>query len=1193
MAGAASLLTEIVVKPSLVHGEKFIKWDDDTGVGLPVILRIDSHGHFLYWTYQNKHVDCLDITVIRDTRIGKYAKVPKNPKIREIFNVEDPQSSFYSKCLTVVSGPDFVNLTFDNFVAFKVNVVKGWADEILNIATHALSHNAPRSVSINKMFTKIKMFVNEERRIPVKNIYQMFPADRKRVEAALTASHLPSLKTDLINPEDFTELVFKQFLSHLCPRPEVNQIYELLDVMLKPYLTRQQLSTFINKAQRDSRLNDFLFRPVQPEQIQNLIEKYEPAKMNAHKGHMSPEGLVWYLSGPENSLLFPDRLTVYQDMTQPLSHYFINSSHNTYLTGGQFSGISSPEMYRQVLLAGCRCLELDCWKGRPPDEEPIITHGYTMTTEILFKDVIEAIAESAFKTSQYPVILSFENHVDSPKQQAKMADYCRTIFGDMLLTETMEKYPLKPGVPLPSPQELMGKILIKNKKNQAVSHGSQEGKRRKSLEPVSDQAMPSETTQTGETVEEQCEIEEESENIEQEDEEKSESDEGTAAQEVTAYEEMSRLVNYIQPVKFKSFEVAQKRNKSCIISSFTETKALDLLVKFPFDFVEYNKRQMSRIYPKGTRVDSSNYMPHIFWNAGCQMVALNFQTADIPMQLNSSYFEFNGRSGYILKHDLLRRPDKKFDPFTADRIDVVVSNTLSILIISGQFLWDRNSKFYVEVELFGLPGDPKRKYRTKLNSEQNSINPQWKDEETFVFEKILVPELSSMRIATFEDGGKLIGHRILPVTALQTGYRHISLRSETNQPLTMPTLFVHIEVKDYVPDTWADLTKALADPIQFVCTLNKQPVQETSAARDQDVSEGKGQTLDSNDGSTDTREPCSSNTPTCPGIEVSAKDIAAMEPLTIDELKTHKAFVKVQRKQEKELKELERKSQKKKDDLIQKYYSTFSELRKKNCLLSKGHKKKWSLSNIQESVLCGESLNPIDSTTSSGAAAERVSELKDKLQADLQRVHTELYELIRNRKEQHITEQVAKLVEIAKEKQAAALKSLKEAAESEMKEVKKRIELKRQEKIEIMLKNTSDKTVQERRKKEVNDHHIQMSVKLFKLALENQSNLESKLEEKQSANLEEIKEKEKEYQQEAQNEYEAKMRALPQVVVELSKSIIATKFTLELEGLRDEGKDMAESKAHEQPPNNEMTENPSHSENNEPEDGLDDLTAEL
>lgn len=43
----------------------------------------------------------------------------------------------------------------------------------------------------------------------------------------------------------------------------------------------------------------------------------------------------------------------------------------------------------------------------------------------------------------------------------------------------------------------------------------------------------------------------------------------------------------------------------------------------------YNKRQMSRIYPKGTRMDSSNYSPQPFWTVGCQMVALNYQTMGI------------------------------------------------------------------------------------------------------------------------------------------------------------------------------------------------------------------------------------------------------------------------------------------------------------------------------------------------------------------------------------------------------------------------------------------------------------------------------------------------------------------------------------------------------------------------------------
>lgn len=80
---------------------------------------------------------------------------------------------------------------------------------------------------------------------------------------------------------------------------------------------------------------------------------------------------------------------------------------------GQLAGTSSVEMYRQALLWGCRCVELDVWKGRPPEEEPFITHGFTMTTEVPLRDVLEAIAETAFKTSPYPVILSFENHVDS------------------------------------------------------------------------------------------------------------------------------------------------------------------------------------------------------------------------------------------------------------------------------------------------------------------------------------------------------------------------------------------------------------------------------------------------------------------------------------------------------------------------------------------------------------------------------------------------------------------------------------------------------------------------------------------------------------------------------------------------------------------------------------------------------------
>ena len=102
------------------------------------------------------------------------------------------------------------------------------------------------------------------------------------------------------------------------------------------------------------------------------------------------------------------------------------------------------------------------------------------------------------------------------------------------------------------------------------------------------------------------------------------------------------------------------------------------------DYVEYNKRQLSRIYPAGGRVDSSNYNPQQAWNAGCQigtnsflhvwqpyknrrvlqlfiiyyffhiLVALNYQTDSEPMHLNQGKFRTNGRAGYLLKPKILR-----------------------------------------------------------------------------------------------------------------------------------------------------------------------------------------------------------------------------------------------------------------------------------------------------------------------------------------------------------------------------------------------------------------------------------------------------------------------------------------------------------------------------------------------------------
>ena len=65
-------------------------------------------------------------------------------------------------------------------------------------------------------------------------------------------------------------------------------------------------------------------------------------------------------------------------------------------------------MYKEVLLDGCRCVEIDCWDG--PNKEPKVTHGHTLTSSILFSDCLKGIKETSFKFSPYPVIISIEMH---------------------------------------------------------------------------------------------------------------------------------------------------------------------------------------------------------------------------------------------------------------------------------------------------------------------------------------------------------------------------------------------------------------------------------------------------------------------------------------------------------------------------------------------------------------------------------------------------------------------------------------------------------------------------------------------------------------------------------------------------------------------------------------------------------------
>lgn len=157
-----------------------------------------------------------------------------------------------------------------------------------------------------------------------------------------------------------------------------------------------QFIVFLNDKQRDPRLNEILYPLYDEKRALEIINTYEQSEEIIKNKQLTKDGFIRYLMSDENAPVFLDRLDIYMDMDQPLSHYYINSSHNTYLSGRQFGGKSSVEMYRQVLLAGCRCVELDCWDGKGEDEEPIITHGMAMCTDILFR--VRTLTEVYFNT---------------------------------------------------------------------------------------------------------------------------------------------------------------------------------------------------------------------------------------------------------------------------------------------------------------------------------------------------------------------------------------------------------------------------------------------------------------------------------------------------------------------------------------------------------------------------------------------------------------------------------------------------------------------------------------------------------------------------------------------------------------------------------------------------------------------------
>ncbi|XP_041824660.1 1-phosphatidylinositol 4,5-bisphosphate phosphodiesterase delta-1a isoform X2 [Melanotaenia boesemani] len=554
---------------------------------------------------------------------------------------------------------------------------------------------------------------------------------------------------------------------------EIKQFYDLLtyreeiDVIYRKYAqTEGQMSTrdFMNFLLNEQR------EQVTIEHAQKLIEKYEVDGTAIKKKHMTKDGFLMYLQHEDESIFNPAHKNVYQDMSQPLNHYFISSSHNTYLMEDQLKGPSSTEAYIKALMKSCRCVELDCWDGA--NGEPVIYHGYTLTSKVLFKDVIKAIKDYAFKTSDYPVILSLENHC-TVDQQKLMAHHLISILGDALVTK-----PLGTTMPtnFPSPEELKGKILIK-------------GKRLNKL----DAAFTNDNSIEEDIVSEEDEAADSKENDQKAKSKKS---------KIKLAKELSDMVIYCKSVHFNGFEHARDNQTFYEMASFKENKALNLAETSATAYIHHNMDKLSRIYPAGSRTDSSNYNPVPMWNVGCQIVALNFQTPSKEMQLNQGRFYPNGFCGYILKPEFQRNPSSQFSPNNLTNGPWLKRKIFNVMVISAQQLPKLNKDKeksivdpLVRVEIYGVPLDNASMETHHIDN--NGFNPTWNEHLQF---QIHVPELAMVRflVEDYDSSSQndFIGQYCLPLTSVQNGYRHVPLLTKRGDLISYAGLFVHLMLLD-------------------------------------------------------------------------------------------------------------------------------------------------------------------------------------------------------------------------------------------------------------------------------------------------------------------------------------------------------------------------------------------------------------
>ncbi|CAN4085166.1 unnamed protein product [Withania somnifera] len=564
-------------------------------------------------------------------------------------------------------------------------------------------------------------------------------------------------------------------ISEAGPPPDVKDAFSLYTEN-GSHMTGDQFSRFMVEYQyeKDCTIND-------AEQIiQEVINRRQHLTRNTGDAHsLELDDFFYYLF--QDDLNAPIKSQVHHDMNAPLQHYFIYTGHNSYLTGNQLSSDCSEIPIIRALERGVRGIELDLWPNSAKDNVHVL-HGRTLTTPVPLFTCLRSIRDHAFIKSPYPVIITLEDHL-TPDLQAKVAELVIQVFGEMLYypqSECLEEFP--------SPEELKHRIILSTKPPKEYL----ESKHHRDLETASPAKKHS--VEGDILVKETSEVATEGHEAyygsgtDQDDEDNDTSNNQSSQPGAPHYKRLIaiRAGKAKHGVKHALTDETIKFNRLSLDEQALEKAAAN----HGKDLIRFTQRNILRVFPKGTRVTSSNFKPMTGWMNGAQMVAFNMQGYGKSLWIMHGMFRSNGGCGYVRKPGFLmeRGPcNEVFDP----KMTLPVKKTLRVRVYLGDG-WRMDFShthfdafsppdFYTKLYIIGVPADAAKR---KTRIIEDDWGPIWGEEFKF---PLTVPELALLRIEVREydmsDKDDFGGQTCLPVSELRSGIRAVPLYDKKGEKL--------------------------------------------------------------------------------------------------------------------------------------------------------------------------------------------------------------------------------------------------------------------------------------------------------------------------------------------------------------------------------------------------------------------------